>query len=149
MRNEGYKSDLTTDEKMLMAIVRAGEFYKRMVTAMFKKHDLSFPQYNILRVLDASENSQSKITNVSRIMLVPAANMTGLAKRLEKSGFIIRKSDPRDERATVLEITGKGKTTLSDIEQDRDECLHTMLLGFSDEEKLDLLEKVKRLTHKT
>jgi DNA-binding MarR family transcriptional regulator len=49
----------------------------------------------------------------------------------------------------VLEITGKGKTTLSDIEQDRDECLHTMLLGFSDEEKLDLLEKVKRLTHKT
>ena len=146
MKKEIYKSDLTTEEKVLMAIVRSGEFYKRTVTAMFKKYGLSFPQYNILRVLDASENSRSKITSLSRNMIVPAANMTGLAKRLEKGGFIIRKSDPSDERATILEITEKGKKTLSDIEQDRDRCLQFMLSGFSMEEKLDLLEKVKRLT---
>jgi DNA-binding MarR family transcriptional regulator len=144
-KSESYKSNLTTDEKVLMAIVRAGEFYKRMVTSMFKKHGFSFPQYNILRVLDASKNGQSKITNVSRIMLVPAANMTGLAKRLEKGGFIVRKSDPYDERATILEITEKGKATLFNIEQDRDECLHMMLSGFSVEEKLELLEKAKGL----
>ncbi len=145
MRNTGYKSNLTIDEKVLMSIVRAGEFYKRMVTAMFKKYDLSFPQYNILRVLDASEGGQSKITNVSRVMLVPAANMTGLAKRLEKGGFIIRKSDPADERSTVLEITGKAKTTLLNIELDRDRCLQTMLSGFSTEEKENLLDKAKKL----
>lgn len=146
MQNTSYKSNLTVDEKLLMAIVRAGEFYKRTVTAMFKKYDLSFPQYNILRVLDASENGQSKITSVSRIMLVPAANMTGLAKRLEKAGFIIRKSDPNDERATVLEITEKGKQTLTSIENDRDKCLDMMLSGFSTDEKVELLNRVKMLT---
>lgn len=44
-------------------------------------------------------------------MLVPRANMTGIAKGLERSGFIIRKSDPRDERVTILEITPKADKT--------------------------------------
>jgi len=145
MQNKSYKSNLTADEKLLMAIVRAGEFYKRTVTAVFKKYDLSFPQYNILRVLDASENGQSKITSVSRIMLVPAANMTGLAKRLEKAGFINRKSDPNDERATILEITDKGRKTLLDIEKDRDRCINLMLSVFSNEEKIEFLDYIKRL----
>ncbi len=78
-------------------------------------------------------------------MLVPGANMTGLAKRLEKNGFILRKSDATDERVTLLEITPKGKATLKKIEKERDQCLKIMLKGFSQEEKQDLLDKVRRL----
>jgi DNA-binding MarR family transcriptional regulator len=145
MKAKTYRSDLTTDEKILMSVVRAAETYKRMVSAMFKEYGLSFPQYNILRVLDASDNGQSRITLVSRIMIVPVANMTGLAKRLEKGGFIVRKSDPADERVTVLEITEKGITALAGIEKKRDKCIETMLKGFSGEEKRDLFDKVKKL----
>jgi DNA-binding MarR family transcriptional regulator len=139
-----YKSDLSADEKVLMAVVRTAEAFKRSVSSTFKKYRLSFPQYNVLRVLDASTNGQSRITNVSRIMLVPGANMTGIAKRLEKGGFITRISDPSDERVTVL--TPKGKSTLAKIEQERDQHMHAMLKGFSAEDKRELLEKVRRLT---
>jgi DNA-binding MarR family transcriptional regulator len=149
MEDRTYQSDLTIDEKVLMGVVRAAETYKRMVSAMFKKHGLSFPQYNILRVLDASEKGRSRIMSVSRIMIVPGANMTGLAKRLEKGGFIKRKSDPHDERATVLEITPKGKKTLAAIETDRDRCLETMLKGFSPAEKDDLLMKLRKLLQRS
>ena len=123
MKKSNYQSDLSGDEKVLMAIVRAAERFKRAISALFRRYHLSFPQYNILRVLDASTNGQSRITEVSRIMLVPGANITGLAKRLEKSGFIQRKSDPKDERVTLLEITPKGKNTLADIEMKRDQLL--------------------------
>jgi MarR family 2-MHQ and catechol resistance regulon transcriptional repressor len=71
--------------------------------------------------------------------------MTGIAKRLEKNGFIMRKSDPSDERVTILEITTKGKTILSKIEKERDDNVHAMLMGFSEQEKRDLLDRVKRL----
>lgn len=128
-----------------MAVVRMAEVFKRSVSSTFRKYKLSFPQYNVLRVLDASKNGQSRITNVSRIMLVPGANMTGIAKRLEKSGFITRTSDPSDERVTLLKITPKGKTILSRIEKERDQHMHAMLKNFSEEEKKDLLNKVKRL----
>jgi DNA-binding MarR family transcriptional regulator len=139
------RSDPNLDENIMIAVVRAAEIFKRMVSAIFREYDLSFPQYNVLRVLDASKEGQSRITDVSRIMLVPGANMTGLAKRLEKNGFIIRKSDPSDERVTILEIMPKGKKVLANIEKDRDNYLHAMLKGFPEQEKREILNKVKRL----
>jgi DNA-binding MarR family transcriptional regulator len=139
------RSDPNLDENIMIAVVRAAEIFKRMVSAIFREYDLSFPQYNVLRVLDASKEGQSRITDVSRIMLVPGANMTGLAKRLEKNGFIVRKSDPSDERVTVLEIMPKGKKVLANIEKDRDNYLYAMLKGFPEQEKREILNKVKRL----
>jgi len=140
-----YRSDLSADENLLMALVRAAETFKRVVSNIFRKHGLSFPQYNMLRVLDASKDGQSRITHVSRIMLVPVANMTGIARRLEKNGFIRRKSDPTDERVTILEITPKGKRTLTYIEKERDDYMHAMLKEFAEDEKAALLENLKLL----
>ena len=145
MNTERYVSDLSTNEKVLMAMVRAAEIFKRTHSTIFRNYGLSFPQYNILRVLDGSRNGMNRISEVSRIMLVPGANMTGLSKRLEKNGFIIRKADPRDERVTLLEITPKGRKTLKNIEQEKDRSAQTILKGFSKEDITDLLEKLKQL----
>ena len=145
MRYRNYKSDLSIDEKVLMAIVRAAEFFKRSHGSIFKNFGLSFPQYNILRALEASKNGQNKISDVSRIMLVPGANITGIAKRLAKDGFIVKKSDPRDERVTILEITPKGKKTLKKIEKQKDQRLKSMLKNLSMAQKRDLVDKVKRI----
>ena len=145
MNTQRYVSDLSTNEKVLMAMVRAAEIFKRTHTAIFRNYGLSFPQYNVLRVLDASRNGRNKISEVSRIMLVPGANMTGLTKRLEKNGFIIRKSDPKDERVTILEITPKGKRTLKNIEQEKDRSIEMILKGFSKEKIRDLLDNLIKL----
>ena len=144
-----YRSDLSEDEKILMAIVRAAETFKRAASSLFGKYNLSFPQYNILRVLDASEHGQTRITEVSRIMLVSGANMTGLAKRLEKNGFILRKSDPNDERVTLLQIAAKGKTVLTDIKAARDQLLENIVQGFSPDEKKTVYSMVRRLLRNT
>jgi DNA-binding MarR family transcriptional regulator len=148
MNASRYVSDLSTDEKVLMAMVRAAEIFKRSHSAIFRDYGLSFPQYNILRVLDASRNGINRISEVSRIMLVPGANMTGLTKRLEKNGFIIRKSDPKDERVTLLEITPKGKRTLKNIEQEKDRTTVIMLEGFSRQDIKGLLDNLKKLIKK-
>lgn len=145
MVGDTYKSDLSTNEKVLMAIVRAAEIFKRTHSSVFKNYGLSFPQYNILRVLEASDNGRNKMSHVSRIMLVPGANITGIAKRLVKDEFIIKKSDSRDERVTLLEITPKGKRTLKNIEQEKDEYLELMLKKLSENQKLELLAIVKRI----
>ena len=140
-----YTSDLSIDEKVLMAIVRVAEVFKRNHSAVFRNYGLSFPQYNVLRVLEASKNSQNKMSDVSRIMLVPGANITGLAKRLVKDGFILKKSDEKDERVTILEITPKGKKTLKNIEKEKDAWLELMLKNLSKDQKLELLDKVRKI----
>lgn len=147
MRDSKYVSDLTSNEKVLMAILRAAESFKRGQTEVCRSHGLSFPQYNVLRVLEASENGRNIVSGVSKIMLVPVANMTGLTKGLERAGFITRSADPGDERVKVLEITPKGRTALEEIGSKKDVHLETMLAGFSDAEKADLLAKVRRILH--
>ena len=111
----GYRGDLDIREKLMVAIVRASEFYKKEADAIFRSYGLTFSQYNVLRVLNNSPEGKNTITTVSRIMLVSGANMTGIAKRLEKGGFIIRKGDAQDERVTLLKITPKGKQAISSI----------------------------------
>jgi DNA-binding MarR family transcriptional regulator len=145
MNKFNYKSDLSDDEKVLMAIVRTAEIFKRNHATVFRNYGLSFSQYNVLRVLDASTNGQNRMSEISRIMLVAGANITGIAKRLENCGFIIKKSDPTDERVTILEITPKGKRTLKNIEKEKDRWLEVMLADLSRSERLDLLEKIRRI----
>jgi DNA-binding MarR family transcriptional regulator len=140
-----YKSDLSIDEKVLMAIVRAAEIFKRYHSSVFRNYGLTFPQYNILRVLEASKNGCNKMSHVSRIMLVPGANITSIAKRLEKDGFILKKPDSNDDRVTLLEITPKGRRALQHIEKDKDASLETILKPLSEKQKRDLLDKIRRI----
>lgn len=149
MEKINYNNDLTFDEKVMMAIIRAAENFKRTHSAIFKKYGLSFPQYNILRVLEASDMGQNKISAVGKIMLVPGANMTGLAKRLEQNGFILRKSDPNDERVTMLAITKKGQDTLKLIENEKNQAIDVILLDLTPMEKEAFLQTTKKIIKAT
>ena len=80
MSSSGYKNDMSIDEKVLMAMVRIAERFKKNSSAVVKQWGLTFSQYNVLRVLDASEHGENTMKNINRIMLVSSANMTGIAK---------------------------------------------------------------------
>ncbi len=143
MVDVGYTNDLSLDEKVMMATVRLAEFFKRNSSNLFKNYGLTFPQYNVLRVLESSENHQNTISNVGKIMLVSGANMTGIAKRLEKNGFLLRKSDPGDERVTLLEITPKGRDRLKDIAAEKDASISRYLTHFSEGQKEELFSLLR------
>lgn len=142
MNGANYRKNLTLDERLLIATVRVAEFFKREHSNVFKEYGLSFSKYNLLRALHASDKGQSRISDISRVMLVPNANITGVAKRLVQDAYIVKKDDPTDDRVTILEITKKGKEVLEAIEQEKDESLRMMLSGLTEKEKADLLKKI-------
>lgn len=141
----GYKPALELNEKVLVALVRASELFKKDSDTIFKNYGLTFSQYNVLRVLVNSPDGRNSVTHASKIMLVSSPNMTGIAKRLEKSGFIIRKNDTNDERVTLLEITPKGKRAVENIDVAHKANMANYLNGFTNDEKRRLLEDLKRL----
>ena len=139
MPKSDYKNRMNVDERVMMAIVRVAERFKKESAAIFKNYGLTFPQYNVLRVLDASKNGQNMVRDINRIMLVSGANMTGITKRMEKTGFIIRKSDPNDDRLKWLEITPKGRNVLKDIDEEHDYNVKRYLKDCSVETKVEIL----------
>lgn len=148
MSNSAYKSNLSIDEKLMVTIVRMAEQFKKDSSLIFKNYGLTFPQYNVLRVLNDSENGQNTITSTGNVLLVTGANMTGIAKRLEKNGFLIRKGDPNDERITLLEIAPKGRQTLDNISQEKDENIERYFTDCTEDEKEKLLESIRKLLKK-
>ena len=148
MAKMNYQSDLSLNERIMVNIVRIGELFKKDSSAIFKNYGLTFPQYNVLRVLDGSETGQNTVTSIGKVLLVTCANMTGIAKRLEKNGFLLRKRDPKDERVTLLEITPKGRQTLSNISESKDKNIERYLEDFTAEEKDFLLKRLRILLKK-
>lgn len=140
-----YKSGLNTDEKVMVALVKASEVFKKDSDTIYRNYGLTFSQYNVLRVLNRSKDGQNSVTVTSKIMMVSGPNMTGIAKRLEKNAFILRKHDSKDERITLLEITPKGKRVLENIKSDHEENIRGYLTGFSEQDQKRLLEDLKRL----
>ena len=148
MAKSNYQSDLSLNEKIMVNIVRIGELFKKDSSAIFKNYGLTFPQYNVLRVLDGSETGQNTVTSIGKVLLVTCANMTGIAKRLEKNGFLLRKRDPKDERVTLLEITPKGRQTLRNISESKEKNIERYLEDFTAEEKDFLLKRLRILLKK-
>ncbi len=138
------QSDMNTDEKMLIAIIKIAELYKKASSSMLRNYGLTFAQHTALRVLEASATGQSRITNVSKTMLVSGANLTGVAKRLAKMGLIIKKDHPKDDRVTLLEITPKGRRLLDNIVADRDKLIRRSLQDYSDHEIQVILAQLKK-----
>jgi DNA-binding MarR family transcriptional regulator len=149
MSDGDYTSDMSTDERVMMAIVRVAERFKKESSAVFKKHGLTFPQYNVLRVLDASKNGQNTIRDVNKIMLVSGANMTGITKRLEKTGFVIRRNDPNDDRLKRLEITPKGRRVLRSISEEKDRNIQRYLMEYPERKKTEVLVMLREILQKT
>jgi DNA-binding MarR family transcriptional regulator len=140
-----YKNKMNVDERVMMAIVRVAERFKKESAAIFKNYGLTFPQYNVLRVLDASKNGQNMVRDINRIMLVSGANMTGITKRMEKTGFIIRKSDPNDDRLKWLEITPKGRSVLTDIDEENHRNVKRYLKQCPDGMKAEILSVLNEI----
>jgi DNA-binding MarR family transcriptional regulator len=149
MPDSSYNNDMSIDEKVMMAIVRVAEHFKKNSSALFKKWGLTFPQYNLLRVLDASTGGQNTMRDVNRIMLVSSANMTGIAKRLERNGFIIRTNDPNDDRLKRLQITPEGIQVLKDISGHKERNLKKYLKNYPEQQKSSLLETLREILKQT
>jgi DNA-binding MarR family transcriptional regulator len=145
MADSGYKNDMSIDERVMMAIVRAAERFKKESAIYLRPYDITFPQYNVLRVLDASQNGQNTMKNINRIMLISSANMTGITKRLEKEGFINRKNAPEDDRLKYLELTQKGRDVLKGIFDKKEEIMKKYLLKYTDEQKSELLSVLREI----
>lgn len=141
------KSGLSLHEKLMVAIIRASEFMRKEATGMLRNYGLTFAQYNILRALEAAENGQRTMTDLSKIMVVSGGNITGIAKRLEANGFVIKKGHSGDERITILEITPKGKRSLKNISGAGQEHIKGFFSCYNKDEISYLTTVIKKITN--
>jgi MarR family 2-MHQ and catechol resistance regulon transcriptional repressor len=145
MSKDKASENMTLDEKVLIFIVMASELFKKKSSAVFKQYGLTFSHYNVLKYLAACEDGHDTVGNVSKRMLVTGANVTGLAKRMEKAGLIERRNDVKDERLTLLQITPTGLKTLNAIREVQERHVAEYLQEYSADKKEEILSVLKHI----
>ena len=81
-----------------------------------------------------SRSGAMRITTLAEREAVTQPAMTGLVQRLEAAGFVTRKSDARDGRVALIDITALGRETLERRRSVQDAVIIDRLAGLSPDE---------------
>ena len=140
-RNERHKAliNLTFTEKQLT--------YSML--QVLKKHGLTEPQYNILRVLRGFRSEgPSSIGFLKERMLDRSSDVSRLVDKLYEKALVDRKENGEDRRQKDVAITEAGLQLLTNMD-DCEKKADTLLFCLSDEEVAELnrlLDKIRSPT---
>jgi len=92
------------EQEAVINVLRTNDQYENRLGRLFREHELTMSQYNILRILrGAGEPLPSLEIGKRMIQVVPA--ITGLIDRLEKRELVERCRCTKDRRIVYVAIT--------------------------------------------
>jgi len=129
-----------------LSIVQPAEQLQRGFAELFKSHDLSLVQYNVLRILRGAGPDGATCSDVSNNLIQHDPDVTRLLDRLEKRGLIDRARDTKDRRVVRTRISSAGEALLAELDEPV-EALHARQLGHLGSKRLaeltELLEDTR------
>ena len=105
---------------------------------------------NVLAILRSSEGKGCQHNQISRLLLVSRANITGVVNSLIRQGLVERDYDRKDRRVCIARITKKGEAFLDSFLPDYHAVIEGMFSGFNaaDKKMFDrLMEKMRVAIH--
>ena len=131
------------EEEALLSVIRTADVLNRASAELFKPHDLSPTQYNVLRILRGTcpaGTSGLACSAIADQMLTRDPDMTRLLDRLEKRGLISRSREEKDRRVVRTCITDKGLDVLKELDPVIADCHRKQLGHMSGEQLRQLIE---------
>lgn len=110
-----------------------------------KEIDLTSSQGNILGYLIFNEGREVNQKDIEKEFKLMNPTVTGILKRLERKGFIVREKSKDDARYNIVKLTEKGRKIPHMFREKAMEVDKRLLKGFSEAE-INFFERIlKRL----
>ncbi len=84
-------------------------------------------------------------TKLANLMNVTTASITVSLKRMEKSGWIVKETDPQDMRYSVIRLTPKGEELAKYCRSELEAIDRRQFVGFTETELAQLANFYKRM----
>lgn len=111
-------------------------------------YGLTKAAFGVLMILSRSETKSCKQNEISQLMLVSRANITGLVDSLDRQGLVERTSDPKDRRVNMVRILPKGEKLIEDLLPGYYKYVNELCSIFTAAEKKTLNDFLTRLREK-
>jgi DNA-binding MarR family transcriptional regulator len=101
--------------EVLINVMLANTFVRMRLDETFDDTDLTFPQYNLLRILNGAYPNGYSRGDISRRMIDRAPDMTRMIDRLVKRELVERERSGADARQAITTITPKGRALVAAV----------------------------------
>ena len=112
-----------------------------------REHHLSRAALNVLSILDRSEGKKGcKQLEISKLLLVSRANITGLIDGLIRQGLVERVYDEKDRRICIARVSKRGEALVGSFLPQYYEYAAGLFSNLTDKEKhqlIGLLAKIR------
>lgn len=133
----------------ILNVYYSGMCVKKTADNFFRQFGLTDVQFSVLMTL-THQSTVEPITqaDLSRMMMVNPANVTGLIDRMEKSGLVKRVASDDDRRTNFIKLTAKGRKLFEKVEPLYAETVKNTVSSLSKSEQTKLIEMLEKLRSK-
>lgn len=130
----------------LLRLVRKNESHLREFLRI--NYDTTLPRFDVAAALYRSD-SPTKMSDLSKMLLVSNGNATTVVDRLEREGKAHRIASKDDRRVVFVELTPEGRTWFKTIAQAHEREINMLFSDLTSEDLSDLrrLIKIAERTH--
>lgn len=105
-------------EKLIVNILYTQSWVLDQENQLFKKHGITAPQYNVLRILRGQYPEPCTVNTIIERMLDRMSNASRIVDRLETKNLVERKVCKSDRRAKDVVITSEGLSLLERVDHE-------------------------------
>jgi DNA-binding MarR family transcriptional regulator len=109
-------TQLSSAERVFQSLMLAADHLLRGEIEVLRVADLTFPQYNVLRILRGARPEELSNGTISQRMLTRDSDLTRLLDKLEERRLVKRTRDARDRRVVTATITDAGLQLLRKLD---------------------------------
>jgi DNA-binding MarR family transcriptional regulator len=85
-----------------------------------------------------------RMGEISNRLMVTSGNVTQLTEQLEREGLVERAADPRNQRACLVRLTGKGRTVFNSMTVEHEKWIIDIFSGLNRQEKKQLISLLSK-----
>jgi DNA-binding MarR family transcriptional regulator len=131
---------------LILNLIHTVENIRYAEEFFFKKYNISNHQYNIMRILQGTDENVLSVMQIHERLVRKLSNTTRVIDKLVQQGYVIREINPYNKRQVLIHLTNKGETLLNEIKDEFDNLLSFLLKNLNESEKeelITLLEKIR------
>ena len=107
--------------KLIVNILFTSSWLNCKQTRLFKQHNISPRQYNVLRILSGKHPIPASITTITQRMIDKNSNASRIVDKLLEKKLVVRKKGEEDRRQKQVSISDKGLKLLDKMDEKMNE----------------------------
>ena len=139
--------DFNLDDQLGFNLVRVASLFKREHARALREYKLTPEQWQALATL--WQHGELKQADIGRVTMQDPPTVSRMLVRMERNGWLRRRSDPTDARNTLVQLTAEGEKLRQVLPAKLIRHFRTFLRKFPEGDQRQLLSLLRQLREAT